>query len=90
MLTKKQKEIRMMTNEQTIKGKQGIESSIRDILLKYKGIISMSGLSKITGINERQLSHYVQGGSKPRKAQEEKIIQGLKKLGEELTQLDFK
>lgn len=66
------------------------DNKLRDLLLKYKGIISMSGLSKITGINERQLSHYVQGVSKPRKAQEEKIIQGLKKLGEELTQLDFK
>jgi hypothetical protein len=47
-------------------------------------LVSLSALSQISGINQRQLSHYLNGTSNPRKEQEEKIICGMRELGKEL------
>lgn len=57
---------------------------VQSLLLFYQGIFSYSALENITGINQRQLSHYAAGRSKPRKAQTDKIANGLKGLAEEM------
>lgn len=57
---------------------------VQSLLLFYQGIFSYSALENITGINQKQLSHYAAGRSKPRKQQSEKIAKGLKSLAEEM------
>jgi hypothetical protein len=54
------------------------------LLEYYSGILSLSGLEKITGIHQKQLWNYLHRKSKPRKAQVEKIEKGLHALGSEL------
>ena len=60
---------------------------VQSLLDFYRGIFSFSALQTITGINQKQLAHYASGISKPRKQQEEKIANGLNKLGQELLQV---
>lgn len=47
------------------------------------GIFSLSALEKITGINQKQLWAYTTG-TKPRKAQRDKIISGFLRLSQDL------
>jgi hypothetical protein len=58
--------------------------TIESLLSFYDGIISRAGLSRLTGINERQLGHYICGRSRPRKQQSVKIVNALHLLGNEL------
>lgn len=60
---------------------------IQSLLCHYQNIFSFASLQYITGVNQRQLWHYAAGRSKPRKAQAEKIVSSLNKLGRELTTL---
>lgn len=58
-------------------------------LLKYyveAGIFSLSGLEKITGINQKQLWSYLHG-TKPRKAQAERIESGFRSLSMDLSRI---
>ena len=56
-----------------------------EALLKYiDGTVTKTALSKASGINAAQLSHYSSGLKKPRKAQRDKIIAGLHKIGNDL------
>ena len=57
---------------------------VESLLEYYSGILSLSGLEKITGIHQKQLWNYLHKKSKPRKAQVEKITVGLRSLGSEL------
>ena len=50
----------------------------------YSKIFTKAALSRITGINERQLWHYAAGVHKPRKVQSEKIQKGIRSLTKEL------
>jgi len=59
------------------------------LLEYYSGILSLSGLEKITGIHQKQLWNYLHKKSKPRKAQIEKIEKGLHTLGIELTSISL-
>jgi predicted RNase H-like HicB family nuclease len=59
------------------------------LLEYYSGILSLSGLEKITGIHQKQLWNYLHRKSKPRKAQVEKIEKGLKALGSELISISL-
>lgn len=54
------------------------------LLNAYSNIFTKAALSRITGINERQLWHYAAGVRKPRPAQIRKIEEGLHRLAEEL------
>ena len=47
----------------------------------YCGIFTKSGLEKLTGINQKQLWHYANGKSLPRRAQVQKIVEALHRLG---------
>ena len=58
--------------------------NIQSLLCCYDGILSRAAISRVTGINERQLGHYICGRSRPRKAQEMKIVNGFHQLGKEL------
>ena len=55
-------------------------------LLKYyteAGIFSLSGVEKMTGIGQKQLWSYL-NGTKPRKAQAERMERGFRNLMEDL------
>lgn len=64
------------------------ELDSRALLHYYEGIITRTGLSKFTGINEKQLGHYAQGVRNPRPAQREKIVQGFHRLANELLEVE--
>ncbi len=55
----------------------------------YSNIFTKAALSRITGINERQLWHYAAGVHKPRRTQMEKIQRGIKHLSKELSSITF-
>jgi len=55
-------------------------------LMRYyvlSGIFSLAGMEKMTGINQKQLWSYLHG-TKPRKAQSNRITAGFEKLRKEL------
>ena len=58
--------------------------SVQSLLYCYEKILSRALLSRLTGINEKQLGHYICGRSKPRQAQTDKIVNALHSLGREL------
>ena len=54
-------------------------------LLKYYGdVVTLSAMSRATGINARQLSHYINGHRTPRARQRERIVEGLHAIAEQL------
>jgi len=57
---------------------------VKSLMWYYNHVITRSALSKLTGINERQLGHYAMGKSKPRPEQIKKIEAAFHKLGQEL------
>jgi predicted RNase H-like HicB family nuclease len=63
--------------------------SIESLLYYYKGVLTLSSLERITGINQTQLGHYAAGRSIPRKKQVKKIEQSLHHLGDELSSISF-
>ena len=53
-------------------------------LLRYaEKYTSLAAISRASGINERQLSHYANKRSIPRAQQRERIVEGLHKIGQE-------
>ena len=62
---------------------------IKSLLTIYNGIFSKAGLERLTGINQKQLWHYANGTSVPRRAQVMKIENALHRLGEELISLQL-
>lgn len=55
----------------------------------YSNIFTKAALSRITGINERQLWHYAAGVHKPRKQQLDKIQKGIQALTKELSSISL-
>lgn len=51
--------------------------------------LSLAGLQAITGINRKQLNHYVTGHSKPSPATVKKIEQGIRSFQQELSRVVF-
>lgn len=62
---------------------------VESLLDYYKGVLTLSALERITGINQNQLGHYAAGRSRPRKQQVKKIETALHRLGEELSAISF-
>lgn len=54
-------------------------------LQHYKGILTLSGMSRMTGINKAQLSQYVCGKRHPSPRTQEKIKRSVRKFAEELS-----
>lgn len=63
--------------------------SAEALLNAYSNIFTKAALSRITGINERQLWHYAAGAKKPRPAQLKRIEEGLHKIGKQLIALEL-
>lgn len=53
----------------------------------YAYAFSLAGLQRITGINQRQLSHYVNGVRRPSKRTTQKIETALRRFATELSQV---
>lgn len=55
----------------------------------YCKAFSLAGLSRITGINQGQLSHYVTGHRTPSEKTKQKIQYSIKSFAKELSQVNF-
>jgi predicted RNase H-like HicB family nuclease len=58
-------------------------------LSAYSGVLSLSGISRLTGINQGQLSHYVTGRKKPTQKTVLKIRNSVHEFGKSLCRIDF-
>jgi predicted RNase H-like HicB family nuclease len=58
---------------------------ISAILHYFDGVLTRAALARATGINQRQLGHYATGASTPRAEQRRKIIEGIHRIGTELS-----
>ena len=65
------------------------EYDVPSFLNYYDGILSKSGLEKITGINQKQLWHYSSGKRKPNRETIRKIQDGLNRFAKDLGQVHF-
>jgi predicted RNase H-like HicB family nuclease len=74
-----------------IKGEYQIvwKMDVESLIAYYKGIFTSAALERITGINQRQLSHYATGLKKPRPNQRKKIEDALHKLGSDLLAVEL-
>ena len=62
---------------------------VPSFLQYYKGLLTLAGLSRITGVAQGQLSHYVTGRRHPSAKTVEKIQKALNNFGGELSKVDF-
>lgn len=69
-----------------IKGEFEIEwkFDVPSFLEYFGGIMSLSGMEKMTGINQKQLSNYLNHRAVPRRKQADRIITGMHKFAREL------
>jgi len=63
------------------------EFDIKSLLKYINGTVTKTALSKASGINASQLSHYSSGKKTPRQSQRLKILNGIHKIGRELTMM---
>jgi len=66
-----------------------IRYDVGSFLNYYAGIMSKSGLEKITGINQKQLWHYASGRRAPKSATVKKIQDRLYNFADTLKQVRF-
>ena len=57
------------------------------LLHQLDGVLSRAALSRATGINVKQLSHYMTGHRNPRPLQRQKIINGIHSIGKQLVEV---
>lgn len=62
---------------------------IQSLLENYKGVLSLAGLHRLTGINPTLIQHYSTGLKKPSEKQRKKIQEGLHKLANELIAIEL-
>lgn len=55
----------------------------------YSKVLSLAGLSRLTGVNEQQLSHYVTGRRRPSERTVRKIEDAVHRLGADLSSVRF-
>ena len=58
-------------------------------LSSYSKVLSLAGLSRLTGLNQGQLSHYVNGRKRPTHQTVKKIKESVHAFGRDLCQVDF-
>jgi len=66
-----------------------IKYDVNSFLDFYAGILSKSGLEKVTGINQKQLWHYSSGRRKPKPETARKIQEGLHRFADDLKRVQF-
>lgn len=54
------------------------------LIQSLEGMTTIAAISRITGINERLLSHYANGLKRPSAKQRQKIVDGIHKIGKAL------
>lgn len=62
---------------------------LASFLAYYSGKLTLAGLSRITGVAQGQLSHYITGRRNPSPRTVEKINRALHSFGSELSQVNF-
>lgn len=62
---------------------------VASFLEYYSEKLSLAGLGRLTGINRKQLSHYLTGHRKPSQKTVKKIEGSLRSFGEELSKVNF-
>ena len=69
-----------------IKGDFEIEwkMEVPSFLEYYSSFMSLAGMEKMTGINQKQLSNYLNHRTTPRKKQSDRICEGIHRFAEEL------
>ncbi|TAL61572.1 MAG: hypothetical protein EPN88_14625 [Bacteroidetes bacterium] len=74
------------TSSAVLQGKYRLDFvlNVRALLHYFEGVLTRSALSRVTGINERQLGHYITGHRKPRPEQRKKIVEGIRRIGKEI------
>ena len=55
----------------------------------YSRVFSLAGIARLTGINQRQLSNYLNGHRNASPATTQKIADAIHNLGRELQQMEF-
>lgn len=72
---------------EAIKGEYEIEwrYDTESFMYYYGSLMSLSGMERITGINQKQLWAYMHGRRKPRQAQRERIIKAMHDFAKELS-----
>ena len=55
----------------------------------YSKILSLAGLSRLTGVNQGQLSHYLTGRRSPSRRTKEKMQRSIRAFAEDLEQVNF-
>lgn len=79
----------------TEQGKKFVEAKFEFVydtasfLAYYGSILSLAGMERLTGVNQGQLSHYLNGRRKPSKRTVQKIEKKLQAFGKELNQVQF-
>ena len=74
-----------------LKGDYEIEFKydVQSFLKRYSKHLSLSGLEIVTGINQKQLSHYVTGLKNPRKNTVRKIEKSIHDFAKDLSEVNF-
>ena len=74
-----------------LKGDYDIEFKydVQSFLKRYSRHLSLSGLEIVTGINKKQLSHYVTGRKNPRKNTVRKIEKSIHDFAKDLSKVHF-
>ena len=65
------------------------EFDMASFLNYYSNVLSLAGLSRVTGVNQQQLSHYATGRKRPRPDTVHKIEHSLHNLSKDLSQVRF-
>lgn len=59
-------------------------TDVATVLRAYEPFVSLAAISRASGINQHQLSHYANGLKQPRPQQRQRIVDGIHKIGREL------
>ena len=65
------------------------EYDMASFLSYYSKVLSLAGLSRLTGINQGQLSHYMTGRRTPSRSTKEKMQKSIRTFAEDLVQVHF-
>ena len=69
-----------------LKGEYELEYKLdtQSFLEYFSQYLSLAGMERITGVNQKQLSNYLNRRAKPRKQQVERISKGLRRFASEI------
>ena len=65
------------------------EYDMASFLSYYSKVLSLAGLSRLTGVNQGQLSHYMTGRRTPSRSTKEKMQKSIRTFAEDLVQVHF-